>query len=185
MAEGFSSGRPVGTNPVLSDEHIDYLLQLVAEGDNPEEVVQGLSDKYDVTVHPSTVKYHSSRGEERVLEKRKALETQLDRIAASAKFVRLKRLERQGNRIEKTDFRTGKEGDIEDHKAKERLLIEVSEQQRKEVDGFKSAMGLEGGDPFVTLGVVSLGDLNRALKEADEPKKPANEAEKQESESPE
>ena len=167
---------------VLSEEHVDHLLQLVAEGDSPKEVVQGLTDKYGVTVHESTVKYHSSQKEERVIEKRRALETQLDRIAASSKFVRLKRLEKQGLRIKDTVFGTGSGGRHIDHKAKEALLLDVSEQQRKEVDGFKSAMGLEGGDPFTVLGVVSVVDLNKAIKEAE---KPAKEAEKQEPESPE
>lgn len=173
-----SQKRPVGENPVLSSKQIDVILQLVAEGDSPDEVVQTLTEEHGVTVHTSTVKYHSSRGEERILEKRRALDSQLDRIACSAKYVRLKRLEKQAHRIKDTVFLTGKNGETEDHKAKESLLVQVAEQERKEVDGFKSAMGFEGGDPFVALGVVSLGDLNKALKQAEKGKEPDNKTEK-------
>ena len=168
--------RGPGGGPVLSDEHIDFILQLVAEGDNPKEITAALKDKYGVSVTEDTVYYHSSRKEERVIEKRRALEHQLDRIAASSKFVRLRRLGKQAGRLENYD-----KGDL-DIKSKERLLLDNEEQARKEVDGFKGGAGLDTGDPFAVVGVVSILDLNKAIKQAE---KAAKETEKQEQGSPE
>lgn len=138
----------------VNPEQKDFILQQLAEGYKPEQVVLRLFEEYSLNVHINTVKRYKSLEENRILEKRRALTNQLDRLRASSKFIRVSRLEKQEDRLEANQ-------DMED-KFKERLLLDNSEQQRKEIEGFKGILGFDPDNPFTAV-KANLGDIERAL----------------------
>lgn len=156
MVDNSQNGTSKFTPNKVSPEQKDFILQQLAEGYKHEQVRVKLKEKHDLDVSIQTIDRYSSLEEERILEKRRALTNQLDRLRASSKFIRVSRLEKQEDRLEANQ-------DMED-KFKERLLLDNSEQQRKEIEGFKGILGMDPDNPFTAV-KANLGDIDRALKE--------------------
>lgn len=142
----------------LEPEHQEYVLQQLAEGYKPKQVQERLRKEYGIELSIDGVDYYQREKKERILEKRRALATQMDRLRASSKFVRVMDLEEQEDRLK--DNR-----EMED-KFKERLLLDNKEQQRKEIEGFKGSLSLEGDNPFEALASkADLQAVNRRLED--------------------
>lgn len=156
MAETSQKGIPSKFTPnKVNPEQKDFILQQFAEGYRAEEVRQKLSERFGLDVHIETVKRYSWKEQDRIVEKRRALANQLDRLRASSKFNRVRRLEQREDRLEENK-------EMED-KFKERLLLDNSEQQRKEMEGFKGILSFDPDNPFSKVN-ASLGDVTKALE---------------------
>lgn len=145
----------------VNPEQKEFILQQLAEGYKHEQVRQRLNEEHGLEVSIQTIKRYSSLEEERILEKRRALQGQLDRLTSSSKFIRLRELEEQRDRLRV-------EGYIEP-KASERLLMDNSALRRTEVEGFKGSLSLDGDNPFEAL--ASKADLQAVNKKLEEIKK--------------
>lgn len=142
----------------VNPEQKDFILQQLAEGYKHEEVRVKLKKKHDLDVSLQTIDRYSSLEEPRILEKRRALANELDRIAATSKFIRLRKA------IDQEDRLHGYKEETMESKSKERLLLDNLEQQRKETEGFKGILGMDPDNPFTAV-QANLGDIERALKE--------------------
>jgi len=160
MAEGSKNASK------LEPEHQEYVLQQLAEGYKPKQVQERLRKEYDIELSIDGVDYYQRTKKERILEKRRALQGQLDRLASSSKYVRLRELEEQRDRLRV-------EGYIEP-KASERLLMDNSALRRTEIEGFKGSLTLDGDNPFEAL--ASKADLQAVNKKLEEMKKKAGTA---------
>ena len=139
----------------LNHEQQQYVIQLLAEGYKRHEVIQKLSEEYGIEFSTQGVYYYEYARKEEILQKRRALVSELDRIASSSKFVRLKELEEQRDRINASDM---------DDKAKERLILDNNEQRRKETEGFKGVLGFDPTNPFENLATkADLASINKEL----------------------
>jgi hypothetical protein len=139
----------------ITPEIEDYLLQQLAEGYTQKEVTEKILSEFGVEVSEKTVYNYKRKKEKRILEKRKALNEELDRIAISSKFIRLRYLEQL---LEKTEIERGIEKDT-----KVKLLKGLIKDAKEEMEGIRATIDIDS-NPFESVN-TNIQELNRQLKE--------------------
>ena len=139
----------------VTPEQEEFILQQLAEGYTYAETQERFKNKFNLYVSETTIQKYSSQQEDLILEKRKALQYHLDKIIHASKFFRVKQLGRQIDKVLK---------EVDDPRQQALVIKELYEQIRKEIDGFKTSLSFDTGNPFDSLsGKVDIQALNREL----------------------